>query len=537
MTAIDPITRDVIQNAVQAIGDEMFAVMRRTAMSPVIYEVLDMGTAITDGEGQLASAGAGIPSFVCVLDKAVQVLLKKFATPGSIAPGDIFITNDPFHGGVTHLNDIALAMPIFADGRLIAWTANIAHWSDVGGMSPGSSSTEAREVFQEGLRLPAVKLFDRGVLNAALLDVMLTNSRLPDVLRGDLWAGVAALRLGERRVAELAGKYGTATFVQSLRDLMDDGESRTRAALRRLPQGHFTMTEELDDGRVIRVAVEIAGDQMIVDLRDNPDQDPGPFNTSVEGALISCQILLKSITDPDSPCSGGSFRPLTVLTRAGSLFHAKSPAALGFYYEPEIRLYDLLWRCLATQIPERLSAGHFSSICGTFITGRHPETGSPFAIVEPQVGGWGASRDGDGPSALFSGEHGETFNCPVEISEARYGIAVEQLALNPAKGGAGRYRGGKGIVVDYRMRADAHLTCGFTRSRVPPWSVDGAEEGTPNYVEIRRVHGAVERHALVSDLSLVRGDVVRIVTGSGGGWGDPELRDPADVTDDVLDGY
>ncbi len=383
----DAITLEIIESSLQAVSDEMFAALRKTAMSSIIYEVLDMGTGITDGEGNLASSGAGIPSFVGVLDKAVKRIIELH--PGDIRPGDVFVTNDPFYGGVTHLNDAVLAMPVFADGELVAWTANIAHWSDVGGMVPGSISTDAREIFQEGLRLPAVKLIAEGKPLEPVLAIVEANSRLPDFLRGDLWAGIAAVRVGERRLLELVTKYGAATFGDALRVSFDRGEQAARRALAELPTGRFSLEEEQDSGAVYRVTLELGEDELVVDLRDNPDQDRGPNNLSRDGSVIAAQILFLNVTDPHGPANAGSLRPLRVLTRPGSVFDASPPAAFATYYEVRMRLYDLMWRCLAPHLGERLPAGHFASICGTFIGGRHPDTGRHFTIVEPQVGGWG----------------------------------------------------------------------------------------------------------------------------------------------------
>jgi N-methylhydantoinase B len=205
MSQVDVFTLEIIQNALQAIADEMFAAMRQTAMSPIIYEVLDMGTGITDASGEIASSGAGIPAFIGVLDKAVKFIIRE--NDGDIEPGDVFITNDPHSGGVSHLNDVILAMPVFSDGKLVAWTANIAHWNDVGGMVPGSLSTEATEIYQEGLRLTGVKLISKGKIIRSVVQILCANSRMPDFLEGDMWAGVAAVRSGERRIVELAKKY------------------------------------------------------------------------------------------------------------------------------------------------------------------------------------------------------------------------------------------------------------------------------------------------------------------------------------------
>jgi N-methylhydantoinase B len=534
----DPITLEIIQNSLQAISDEMFASIRKTAMSSIIYEVLDMGTAVTDGEGELASSGSGIPGFVGTLDKGVKAILKAHPEPGAIAPGDVFLTNDPFYGGVSHLSDIIVAMPVFAGGTLIAWTANIAHHNDIGGMVPGSISTEAREIFQEGLRLPAVKVIDAGTPIRSVLDIMTVNSRLPDFLRGDLWAGIAAVRLGERRIAELAEKYGVETFQEAVRVHLDYGEEVSRRALADLPKGRFELSEEQENGVVYKVVVEITDDEFVVDLRDNPDQDPGPYNACHDGAVISAQMIFKNATRSDIVANAGTFRPLKVLTRPGSVFDAQEPAAFAVYSEVEIRLYDLIWRCLAEPLGERLPAGSFASICGTFIGGRHPDTGRHFTIVEPQVGGWGGSHDADGASAQFSGSHGDTFNCPVEIAEARYGLYVDQLALSSAPGGEGRHRGGKGIVLDYRARADGiFLTCAFTRNMHRPWPVRGGIEGSSNYVEVLRADGSREAFASITELPIGKDDVIRIHTGNGAGYGDPRERPVERILDDIRLGY
>ena len=461
----DPITIEIIQNSLQAAADEMFAAMRKTAMSSIIYEVLDMGTGIMDPHGEIAGSGAGIPAFVGVLDKSVKVIIDKFDQPGDVEPGDVFATNDPYYGGVTHLNDIVVIMPVFSEGELIAWCANIAHNSDVGGMAPGSLTGEATTIFQEGLRLPAIKIISKGKPIVPVMEVIKVNSRMPDVLEGDLWAAIASVRIGERRLMAIAQKYGTQTFAKAVEAFMDYGEKVSRRELAKLPEGTFKLTEEQDNGQFYNVKITIAKDKFTVDLRDNPDQLDGPLNTSRDGVMVAVQMIFKSLTDPYSPANGGSFRPIELLTREGTVFHAQEPAPLGFYYEIELRVYDLMWRCLAKHMPERLAAGHFSSVCGTFIGGIHPDTGRQYTVIEPQLGGWGASQSGDGNSGMFCGFHGETYNCPAEINEARNGLIVDQMALNVSEGGEGKHMGGRGIVLDYRVRADN----GFFDRRLHPF--------------------------------------------------------------------
>ncbi|MDE0307658.1 MAG: hydantoinase B/oxoprolinase family protein [Albidovulum sp.] len=530
----DPVTLEIIQNSLQSTADEMFAAMKKTSMSSIIYEVLDMGTGVMDADGEIASSGAGIPAFIGVLDKATKVIAAKFKDSGSMRPGDVYATNDPYYGGVTHLNDIIVAMPVFAEGRVIAWTANIAHNSDVGGMAPGSLTGEATEIFQEGLRLPAIKIISEGEPIGPVFEIIKINSRMPEVIEGDVWAAIASVRIGAKRLQELADKYGASVFEEAMTSFMDFGEKVTLAELAKLPKGTFELSEEQEDGRVFNVSVGIADDSFVVDFRDNPDQASDPVNTSRDGVIVAAQIILKCLTDPYSPCNAGSFRPLKVLTREGTIFHAKEPAAIGFYYELELRAYDLLWRCLAQHMPERLGPGHFASVCGTFIGGIHPDTGRQYTIIEPQLGGWGARAGKDGNNAMFSAFHGDTFNCPAEINEARNGLYVDRLQLNLEPGGEGRFRGGHGIVMDYRLRTDnGFLTIWYTRSKFPAWSLDGGNEGSPNYVHYMPSSGEKRKMTFASNFTTHEGDIIRVVSGKGGGLGNPKERDRDLVRQDL----
>jgi len=534
----DPITLEIIQNSLQAAADEMFGALRRTAMSAIIYEVLDMGTGITDRHGELAGSGAGIPAFVGVLDKTVKYMLNKYNQAGDIEPGDVFMTNDPYNGGVTHLNDMVLTMPVFVGDEIVSWTANIAHWNDVGGMVPGSMSTDATEIFQEGMIYPGVKLISKGKPILSVFDILTANCRMPDFLTGDLWAGVASVRVGERRILEIVDKYGKDVFLYALEEYMNYGEQVSLNALRQIPNGVFSLEEEQDSGQIYRVTVEITDDEFIVDLRDNPDQDPGPFNMSADDTVVGCQMAFKNVTSPGRLANGGTFRPLKVLLRHGSVFHPKYPAASGIYYEIGIRLHDLIMRCLAEHMPDRIPAGGFASICGTLFGGIHPDTGRSYAVIEPELGGWGGSPTGDGMPGQFSAFHGETYNCPAEVAEARYGVTVDYLSFHDEYGGAGFHRGGKGVRIDYRIKSDnAWLTVAYTRDKVPPWPLKGGQPGSSNHILIQRANGETERYAVVSGLTLNTDDVIRVMTSTGAGWGDPLERPLELVKQDVKNGY
>jgi len=533
----DPITIEIIQNSLTAITDEMFATMRKTAMSSIIYEVLDFGVAMFDAAGELASSGSGIPGFVGMLEPGVKAIMRKFPAD-QIKAGDIFMTNMPHFGGVSHLNDIVLIMPVFHQGERIAWLANKAHWVDVGGAFPGSISPDAVDIYQEGLQIPEIKVISEGVANQAVLNIIAQNTRVPDTTMGDFWAGVASMRAGEKRLHAIVEKYGRGAVLFAISDYIALGESMAFEALKGLKKGDYKATETLDDGRKVHVTVSITDDEFLVDLRGNPAQTATAMNSSLDGTMVDVQMVFKAIADPDTFANAGTFKPLKVLVDKGSMFAAEYPAAMSVYYEVSMLLFDLLWKALAPDMKSHFPAGHYSSICGTFIGGPREGGGEDHSIVEPQLGGWGACYDRDGLNALYTGYHGDTFNCPVEVTEQKNGLMVDRLALTDAPGGEGEYLGGKGIELDYRIVADNWwLTMAYTRSENGPWGLDGGLSGSTNHVIVRRADGDAQRYTTCTALPLSKDDVISVYTASGGGYGDPSNRPREQVLSDIKNGY
>jgi len=534
---IDPITIEIIQSSLRAITDEMFATMRKTAMSSIIYEVLDFGVAMMDADGELASSGSGIPGFVGMLSPGIKSVQRKFK-PEQVRRGDVFATNIPHDGGVSHLNDVVLMQPVFVDGKLIGWLANKAHWVDVGGTFPGSISVDAVDIYQEGLQLPCVKVIESGTPNQAVIDIMAINSRVPDITVGDFWAGIASMRAGEKRLLALAEKYGSETVVYAVADYIELGEKVARAALKNLPKGSYDANEILEDGREVKVTVTISDDEFTVDFRGNPEQDKNALNSSRDATIVDAQMIFKALTDPQSFANAGSFKPVIVLTDKGSMFNAEYPAAMSVYYETSMLAMDLIWKALAPAMPEHLTAGHYGSICGTFLGGKHPDSGKHHSIVEPQLGGWGASIDCDGINALYTGQHGDTFNVPVEVTEQRNGLMVDRLSLNDAPGGEGQYIGGRGINLDYRVVGEEWwITMAYVRTETGPWGMNGGLEGSTNYIEVLRSDGKKKRYSSCTALPIAKDDVVHVVTANGGGYGKPEDRPRDQVLEDIKNGY
>ena len=542
---IDPFTAEIIKDALIAIGDEMFVTTQRTSMSTIIYEVLDFAVGLTDAQGQLITQGNGVTLFLGTLSEAVRFTIEKFGQgtgANGIEEGDIFVTNDPYTGGGTHLSDVTLVMPIFDQGEIVAFAANKAHWTEVGGKDPGSWTTDATEVFQEGLQFPCVKLFQRGEPIQSLLDIIAANVRLPDMSLGDMWSQVASVRLADRRFRELCAKYGRDAVLTSIERLMDYGETMARQELAKLPRGTFTAEDMIDDDGIgngpfpVKVAVTIDDDGITFDFTGSAPQAPGPINCSWTSVVSSANCLIKALCGPDVPTNAGVFRPVKLICPPGTLFTAARPAPVSTYWETMSYIADLIWKALAPHVPARLTAGHFLSICGTVVVTTHPDRGDLAILVEPQAGGWGAGVDKDGENGLVGLGDGETYVIPVEVCEQRYGLLVDRFGFNVAEGGEGKHRGGRGLVREYRVLSDsgATVTATFGRHKYAPWGVGGGRPGSNNYLEFLHKDGRVSKpFGKVARYALAKDEVVRLVTATGGGWGDPAERDRAAIEDDL----
>ena len=538
--ALRTVTLEIIRGKLVSIADEMGLVLARSSMSPVIYEVLDFACGICDRDGQLIAQTNGITVFTGIFATQVAAVLTKFRD--AIHPDDIFMMNNPFEGG-THLCDVCIIKPIFVDSGLVAFGIAVAHWSEVGGKTAGSLPPDATEVFQEGLRIPAVKLYDRGVRQQAIIDIVTANGRLPKMSMGDLNAELAAVRIAESRLTEVARKYGTDQLLAAFAHILTASETLSRAAIAAMPQGTFTATDWVDGDGIdakrfpVQVAVTIADGGMTVDFTGSSPQVQGPVNCA-EGAMVSAvKTVLKALVDPTAPSNDGWFRPLTVVCPRRTIFTAEPPAAVGWYFEGTGHASELVWKALAPVLSERVSAGSSNSLCVTVLAGETGE-GSPFVLVEPGMVGWGATGDSDGASVVSAITNGDTFNYSIELLEAKFPLRVHRYALNVEGGvGAGTHRGGYGAVRDYEILSPkASLSASFGRSIERPWGLAGGGQGSCNRVEVVRGSETIGG-ARLPTLALTAGDRVTLVTGGGGGFGDPRLRPLDDVLDDWRNGF
>ena len=539
----DPFTQEIIKDALVALGDEMFNAMIRTSMSPIIYESTDFAVGATDPTGALLAQGNGVTGFLATLDTAVQSTLEHWPLE-EIAPGDVFMTNCPYEGGGTHLSDVVIVNPVFWQDRLVAWTVNKAHWTEVGGAYPGSATTESTDIFQEGLHFRFLKLYDAGRINRSLVDLIRANVRLPDSTLGDMHAGVAACRVGGKRIIELIEKYGLEEVQAAMTGLLDYGERMTREELKTLPKGVFESQDVVEeDGHGngpfnVQVKITITDDKMVADFTGTSAQALGPINISYAGLVTGARCVFKAVTNTEIPANGGCFRALEVICPPGTILSAQSPAPVSIYYESLLAAMEVMWRALAPLMPHKLPVGHMRTVGATFISGLNPQTGDLYVMGEPLVGGWGASLDRDGDSGQFCSANGETFNIPIELAESRYGFEIDQYAFHQEDGGAGEFRGGKGVVLDYRVTAEeAQLTYSATRTVSRPWGAANGRDGSCNRAQILRNDGSVETYSMVTGAKAVKGEVFRLISGTGGGYGDPSKRDRAKLLRDVRDGF
>ena len=542
MLSRDTFTLDIILNSLRSIAEEMFEITRKTAKNPIIYDVLDFSTGLTDGLGNIVAQATGVPLFLGIFDTMAKNILNIMGN--EIEPGDIIITNDPYISG-THLNDVGVMMPIFYKDEIVAIALNKGHWNDVGGMYFGSWGPAAQEIYQEGIIIPPTKIYSRGKLNNDLYKLIMKNSRIPDFTSGDLFAQIASLRYAEKRVIEIIEKYGVEAFKEACSKSIEDGRRLAYLKIAGLPKGAFEAYDYLDDSGTspepakIKVRVEIKDREFVADFSENPLAFKAPVNTTLPALIAAVRIVYVAILEPHANISQGFFEPLRIIYKPGTVFTAEKPYPVSTYWETLTYAADLVWKALSPHMPGKLPAGHFLSVVAEIIAGRDPRTGELFALVEPNPGGWGATSNRDGVNALVSFADGETYASSIEVLEQRYPLIVERYSLNIEDGvGHGKFRGGFGVIKDYKIYArEAIFTTAINRAKIPPWSVDRGLNGTRNCMILMTSNGVRTRVRKIAAFRLSEGDVVSIRTGGGGGWGDPLERDPELVLMDVINEY
>lgn len=529
---VDQFTLDIVKDSLYAIGDEMFIAIAKSSKSPVIYETFDFASGLLDAKGNLLTQGNGVTGFIGLLTTIVKATIKKFGLKNEILPGDIFLINDPYIGGGSHLSDVGVVMPIFYENELVAFTANKAHWTEVGGKDPGSWGVDTTEIYQEGLQFSCIKLAEQGKFNEAVMDIIRSNVRYPDLSIGDMWAQIAGSRTGEKRFIELCKKYGKETVLAAINRLLNTSEEISLKEIKKLPKGTYYAEQFIDDDGMgtgplkIMVNVTITDNEFVCDFTGSHKQVRGPINSTIYATNAAVRTMFLAITNPSQDINDGVFSPLKIIAEEGSIFNAQRPAPISSYWESMSFASDLIWQAMAPVLPERLTAGHLVSVGGFNMSGTHPDTGEPYLNVAPSQGGWGAGKGMDGQNAQFCIGDGETFNIPAEVLETRYGFMVEEYKLRADGAGKGEYRGGSGVIKKYKYLNDNNFFTGtYGRHKYLPWGINGGGEGSENSFSIIKSDGTVDGpFGKYPRYPLNTGDSLVMTMASGGGYGNPYKR-------------
>ena len=545
MTTVDPITLEVVCEGLIGIVREMRATVIRASYSPVIWDMDDFSCALFDAHGQMVAQSEDHPGHVLPMPWSVRCALEDFEA--DLRPGDVILLNDAYRGG-THLNDVTMLYPLFDGGELIIFPAVRAHWADVGGGAPGSYSGLNTNIYQEGVRIPPIKIVEEGRLNRAAMALLLNNMRLPEDRRGDFDASLGACRIAEGRIRRLLGKYGRTTVLDCIAVNLDRSERRLRAKIAALPDGEYVYEDYLEfypEGRfdpvLMRLTLTVRGDEIVADFAGSNPQVPGVVNSTLATTGAGVVVAVKAALDPEGPINHGTFRPIRLLAPAASIVDVKLDAPAGAHGEVRKRAVSVMLGALAQVIPDLVSG----DLCGTSFPnamgGRDERRCRDYVYYEAPTGGNGAYREDDGPSAWGNIDFGNVRTIQsAEALESGMPLRVECSELRCDSGGEGTTRGGLGLRRELRLLAgEARYSVLSDRAVVPPFGVGGAGAAAPVKVSMLRDGEAIDfpTPGKVTGHPIRAGDVVVMESAGGGGFGDPLARDPERVRRDVVGGY
>jgi N-methylhydantoinase B len=539
--ALDPITVEVVRHKLDGIANEMESTLLRSSFSPIVKEGLDASASLFTVTGETLAQACAIPIHLATLIPIVATVLREFPLD-TMREGDIYIMNDPYLGG-THLPDIALIMPVFHRGRPIALSAAMTHHQDVGGMTPGSIPTNATEIYQEGLRIPPLKLRDGGMMNDTLVKMLRLNVRIPDTVMGDINAQIAACQMGARRLDELAATYGHNMLQTIFVELLDRSEKMTRDVLRQIPSGTYRYADELDNDGIelerrirIEVAVTVKDGTLHCDFTGTSRQLRGPFNCVPSGSQAAAYFAVRALTDPTIPTNAGCFRPVSLHLPKGTLVNPEEPAPVGSRTATIKRITGCILGAFKDVLPEKVPADNGGELLTLAFGGRKPDGNGNYVVGELIAGGSGAGHASDGVDVIET-DATNCMNLPAEAIEMEAPIRVHRMTLRPDSGGAGRQRGGLGVVKEFEVLAgEVTLTHRGERHFRPAQGSQGGSPGAPAVSVIKRSGGGDEVVASKLVTTIRAGDRIVVETAGGGGFGDPRQRDRAALAADIADG-
>jgi N-methylhydantoinase B len=516
---INPVQLEIFKSLFHSIAEEMGATLKRTAFSPNIKERRDYSCAIFDARGDMIAQGDHMPVHLGSMPLSVRAAIDT----REIGPGDVIMLNDPYKGG-THLPDVTLVSGVFLKGRLLYYVASRAHQSDIGGMSPGSMPL-AEEIYQEGLRIPPVKVVMNGNINRDVWEIVLANVRTPEEREGDLAAMLGANNTGARRLIEVTNKYGVAEVNRYVTEILNYSERMTRHAISTIPNGTYEAEDFLDNDGIrdepiaIRVKIQIRGDKAIIDFSNSDPQAEGSVNAVYAITASAVFYVFRTLVAAAIPSNAGGMRPLEVIAPEGTIVNARPPAAVcGGNVETSQRIVDVLYKCLAEAIPDRVPAASQGTMNNFTFGGIDPRTKQAVAYYETVSGGMGARPTLDGLSGVHT-HMTNSLNTPVEALEHAYPIRVMRYSLRPSSGGAGKWRGGDGVVRDIRFLTKAQITLLSDRRKFAPYGLRGGKPGAAGANILIRSNGTQEHLPSKFTTWVQAGDTLSIQTPGGGGWG------------------
>jgi N-methylhydantoinase B len=532
---VDPVTLEVIRHGLVAAAEQMATSIERSAHSQVIREMLDYSTAVFDLEGGIVAQSTRIPMHLNSMTRALRNILQRFPVH-TWQEGDVYLTNDPYSGG-QHLPDIQTFSPVYDGATRVAIVGTLGHHLDVGGRGPASYGADATEIYQEGLRLPPVRIIAAGVPNELFFPLLEANIRVPRKTISDLRAQIAALAVGAGDIARVSRRYGAETLVAATRELITLSENRMRAAIRTLPEGVFSAEDVVDgdglDDEPLKVAVSVQrdGDELVVDFTGTAPQTRGPINCPIASTESAVYYAVTAILDPGVPPNEGAYRPIRVVAPKGTVLNPRSPAPVVGRNVFTHRVATVVMVALGHALPERAMAPYYGN-SNVYVLSHYRDDGTANVQFEIEVGGWGGRAGKDGPDCLSAGIH-NLANNPVELVENEFPLRVLTYGLRTDSGGAGRWRGGLGAERSFEVLVDCELSSQFDHVRFPVAGLNGGQPGAPARIVVERKGVTVELPGKTLGYRLERGDRVTVLTQGGGGLGDPHERAREAVAHDV----
>ncbi|MEM3081256.1 MAG: hydantoinase B/oxoprolinase family protein [Nitrososphaerota archaeon] len=534
------IIAEIVRSYLNSVAEEMRRTLIRTAFNPVIYDVLDFGISLYDTELRLVAEAPGLPFFIGANDYAI-VKAVEYIGEQNLESGDIVLMNYPYWNSA-HTLDVTTFAPVFHSNssRPVAYLVIRAHWMDLGAKDAGYV-LDSTDLHQEGIIFPGTKVCKGGRLDKEILELIRFNSRMPDLVIGDLHSQIASIKTGEKRIISIIEKFGLDTVRESIDIILQGGENKCRSALRALPHGEWSAEDYIDDDGVtsqmipIRATVKISDDIFQVDFTGSSPMVKGPVNMPFGATYSICRMIFKSLTTPEEPSNAGHFAPLRVVAPPGSIFHAVYPSATFTLWTGMLQL-ELVFKALGKGLPDLISASSGGDVPGFMMVGIHPDNGKLYALSNNEPVGWGACSTHDGANALQHRSSAVVRNTPIEVLESRTAMIIERLELITDSGAPGKFRGGLGVLREIKFTSDGELISVMKKTKTKPWGLNGGWDAEPTSL-LLYAGSFQEKKVGTYRAKVKKGDKCVLKTAGGGGWGKPSERDPEAVLEDVLDGY